>query len=248
MPHPRPVALVTGAARRIGATIARKLHAEGYDLALHYHRSEQEMQTLLAEFDAVRPGSAYALRADLTEFDRLPELVAHSVGRYGRLDALVNNASGYYATPFGEVTPTQWDDLFATNARAPFFLAQAAAPHLAAAGEHGGAIVNIVDIYAERPLPRHPVYCMAKAALAMMTRSLAAELGPRIRVNGIAPGNILWSDNPVKAETIEIVQARTALRRQGAPEDIAQAVAYCLASPYLTGQIIAIDGGRSLFI
>lgn len=245
MPHPRPVALVTGAARRIGATIARRLHADGYDLALHYHRSDAEMGALAGELNAARTDSAHPLRADLSEFDRLPELIAHAVGRYGRLDALINNASSYYATPVGQVTPAQWDDLFATNARAPFFLAQAAAPHLARAG---GAIVNIVDIFAERPLRNHPVYCMAKAALAMMTKSLAVELGPDVRVNAVAPGNILWSDNPVKAETVEIVNARTALHRQGSPEDIAQAVAYCLASPYLTGQIIAVDGGRSLFI
>jgi pteridine reductase len=265
-PHPAaataPVALITGAARRIGADIARRLHAEGYALALHYRNSEDEMRALVAELNAIRADSAFALRADLGEFDRLPELVARTVGRYGRLDALINNASSYYATPFGQTTPAQWDDLFATNARAPFFLAQAAAPHLRVARGRGaesdgaavggaavgGGIVNIVDIYAERPLRNHPVYCMAKAALAMMTKSLAIELGPEVRVNAIAPGNILWSDNPVKAETLDTVVARTALHRQGRPEDIAQAVSVCLASPYLTGQIIAIDGGRSLFI
>ncbi len=245
MTQPRPVALITGAARRIGAQIARRLHAEGYDLALHYHHSDLDMQALLASLLTLRADSAIALQADLTEFDRLPELVAHTIGRYGRLDAVVNNASSYYATPIGLATAAQWDDLFATNARAPFFLSQAAAPHLAATQ---GAIVNIIDVYAERPLRQHPVYCMAKAALAMMTKSLAVELGPQVRVNGIAPGNILWSDNPVKAETLATVEARTTLQRQGAPEDIAKAVSDCLSSSYMTGQIIAIDGGRSLFI
>ena len=242
----RPVALVTGAAKRIGACIARRLHAAGYDLALHYRSSQVEMDALVAELESVRGGSTLALQADLAEFDRLPELVARSVGQFGRLDALVNNASAYYATPFGTATPTQWDELFASNARAPFFLAQAAAPHLKASG---GAIVNIADIYAERPLPGHSVYCMAKAALVMATKSLALELGPEVRVNAIAPGNILWSENPDKAETPELVRERTALRRQGEPEDIAGAVLWLLSgSGYVTGQVLAVDGGRNLSI
>ena len=241
-----PVALVTGAARRIGACVARRLHAAGYDLALHYRHSLADMDALVAELETVRPGSTLALQADLAEFDRLPELVARTVGRFGRLDALVNNASTYYATPIGTATPAQWDELFASNARAPFFLAQAAAPHLKAAR---GAIVNIADIYAERPLPGHSVYCMAKAALVMATRALALELGPDVRVNAVAPGNILWSDNPVKAETLDTVQARTALRRQGEPEDIAGAVLWLLqGNDYVTGQVLAVDGGRTLSI
>lgn len=240
------VALVTGAARRIGACIARRLHAAGYDLALHYCRSQADMDALVAELEAARPASVLALQADLAEFDRLPELVARTVGRYGRLDALVNNASAYYATAIGTTTPAQWDDLFASNARAPFFLAQAAAPHLQAAR---GAIVNIVDVYAERPLPGHAVYCMAKAALVMATKALALELGPEVRVNAVAPGNILWSDNPVKAETLRTVQARTALGRQGEPEDIAGAVLWLLSgNDYVTGQVLAVDGGRTLSI
>ncbi len=241
----RPVALVTGAARRIGAVIARRLHREGHDLALHYRHSGDAMDALRTELEATRPGSVLTLQADLDDVDTLPPLVAATVARYGRLDALVNNASSYFATPVGSTTPAQWDALFGSNCRAPFFLSQAAAPHLAVAN---GAIVNLVDIYARRPLPGHPVYCMAKAALAMMTRSLAVELGPHVRVNGVAPGNVLWSDNPDKAETLAIVVARTALRRQGTPDDIAGAVWTCLDSPYMTGQVIAIDGGRSLFI
>lgn len=242
----RPVALVTGAAKRIGAEIARRLHSEGYNLALHYRSSRAEMDALVAALEADRADSVIALQADLAEFDRLPELVAHTVGRWGRLDALVNNASAYYATPIGEATPDQWDELFASNARAPFFLAQAAAPHLA---RNGGAIVNIIDIYAERPLRGHTVYCMAKAALAMATRSLALELGPEVRVNGVAPGNILWSENPVKAETLDTVRERTALQRQGQPGDIAEAVHWLLrGNAYVTGQILPVDGGRTLSI
>ncbi len=246
MASDRPVALVTGAAKRIGARIARRLHAAGYDLALHYRSSQAEMDALVHELEAARAGSVTAVQADLSAFDRLPELVARTIGRFGQLDALVNNASSYYATPFGSVTPAQWDELFASNARAPFFLAQAAAPHLKAAR---GAIVNIADIYAERPLPGHSVYCMAKAALVMATKALAQELGPEVRVNAVAPGNILWSENPEKAETPQIVRERTALGRQGDPDDIADATHWLLAgNRYITGQVVAIDGGRSLFV
>lgn len=242
----RKVALVTGSAKRVGAAIARGLHADGYDLALHYRHSGEAMQALASELEAARPHSVLTLHADLAEFDRLPELVARTVGHYGRLDALINNASAYYATPIGQATPQQWDELFASNARAPFFLAQAAAPHLKASH---GAIVSIADIYAERPLGGHTVYCMAKAALVMMTKSLARELGPEVRVNAVAPGNVLWSENPVKAETLELVHARTALKRQGAPDDIVSAVRWLLGgNGYITGQVVAIDGGRSLFI
>lgn len=243
---PAPVALVTGSAKRIGACIARRLHADGWSLALHYRGSREEMDALLDELNAARAGSAIALQAELAEFDRLPELVAGAVGRFGRLDALVNNASAYFATPLGTVTPAQWDELFASNARAPFFLAQAAAPHLQASG---GAIVNIADIYAQRPLRGHSVYCMAKAALVMATQALALELGPKVRVNAIAPGNILWSTNEVKAETLATVIERTALARQGAPVDIAEAVRFLICDArYVTGTVLEVDGGRSLSI
>lgn len=246
MSDARPVALVTGAAKRVGAVIARQLHADGYDVVLHYRSSGADMQALVDALEAQRAGSTLAVQADLAAFDRLPELVAQAVGRFGRLDALVNNASAYYATPIGTVTLSQWDELFASNARAPFFLSQAAAPHLKASG---GAIVNLADIYAQRPLKHHTVYCMAKAALVMMTQSLARELGPEIRVNAVAPGNVLWSENPVKAETLDLVRERTALQRQGSPEDIADAVRWLLTgNRYITGQVIAIDGGRSVFI
>ncbi len=240
------VALVTGAAKRIGAAIARRLHADGYALALHYRNSQREAQALAAELEATRADSTLLLQANLDEFDRLPELVAKTVGHFGRLDALVNNASSYFATPIGSATPAQWDALFNSNARAPLFLSQAAAPHLRASG---GAIVSIADIYAQRPLPQHTIYSMAKASLAMMTQSLARELAPQVRVNAVAPGNILWSENPVKAETEALLRERVPLQRQGTPEEIADAVAWLLhGNAYVTGQILAIDGGRSTFV
>lgn len=243
---PAPVALITGSAKRIGAAIARALHADGYDLALHYRGSGEAMAALAAELEAARPGSTLTLQADLAEFDRLPELIARTIGRYGRLDALVNNASGFAPTPIGSATPAQWDALFASNARAPFFLAQAAAPHLKAAR---GAIVNLVDIYAERPLREHSLYCMAKAALVMATRALALELAPEVRVNAVAPGAILWpeaegaKDEAAKAAML----ARTPLGRTGSAEEIAEAVRWLLREArYTTGQVLRVDGGRLL--
>ncbi|HEY9541766.1 MAG TPA: pteridine reductase [Luteimonas sp.] len=241
---PRPVALVTGAARRLGAAIARGLHAAGYDLALHYRTSAAPMQALAGELEAARGGSVLVLQADLAEFDRLPELVAQTVGRFGRLDALVNNASGFGPTPLGTVTPAQWDILFASNARAPFFLAQAAAPHLAAAR---GAIVNMTDIHAQRPLRDHAVYCMAKAALEMATKSLALELAPHVRVNAIAPGAILWPEDDSGDERRAALLARTPLARTGTPEEVAEAVRWLLRdATYCTGQVLRLDGGRLL--
>lgn len=239
-----PVALITGAARRVGAVIARTLHATGYDLALHYRHSHDEMDALIGELESARADSTLALQADLADTQRIPSLVEQTIARFGRLDALVNNASAFYPTPLGTITASQWDELFAANARAPLFLAQAAAPHLKQAR---GAIVNIVDIYAQRPLPQHEVYCMSKAALAMATLALAQELGPDVRVNGVAPGNVMWSANPIKAETMETLISRTSLRRQGSPEDVAGAVLWLLRdADYVTGEIVRVDGGRSL--
>lgn len=242
---PRKVALVTGAARRIGAAIARRLHADGNDLALHYRDSRAEMDALLDELNGDRPGSVIALRAELAEFDRIPELVAHTVGHFGRLDALVNNASAFYPTPIGTTTPAQWDELFASNARAPFFLAQAAAPHLKAS--HGG-IVNLVDIHAEQPLRGHAVYCMAKSALRMLTKSLALDLAPEVRVNAIAPGAILWPEQGKDEASQQALIARTPLGRTGTPEEVAATVAWLLGdvSGYVTGQTIRVDGGRGI--
>lgn len=242
----RPVALITGAAKRIGAAIARRLHAAGFDLALHYRGSREDAEALAAELDAARVDSTMLLQADLADTPALNGLIEQTMARFGRLDALVNNASSYFRTPIGSITETHWDTLMAANAKGPLFLTQAAAPHLRA---RSGCVVNLVDIYAERPLEQHPVYCMAKAALGMLTLSLARELGPDVRVNGVAPGNMLWSENPVKAETLDVVIERTALRRQGQPEDIAEAVRWLIQdAPYVTGQIVRVDGGRSLFI
>ncbi|MBO9717412.1 MAG: pteridine reductase [Pseudoxanthomonas sp.] len=243
MTQDRPVALVTGAARRIGAAIARRLHGAGYDLALHHLHSGTDMAALAAELEGIRAGSVQVLQAELRVFDRLPELVAATVGHYGRLDALVNNASAFYPTPFGTTTPQQWDALFAVNARAPFFLAQAAAPHLRAVH---GAIVNLADLYAGRPLAGHAPYSATKAALVSLTRALALELAPQVRVNAVAPGAILWPDQEQAAGTRQAILDATALGRIGEPEDIAAAVAWLLSADaaYITGQVLHVDGGR----
>jgi pteridine reductase len=215
-------------------------------VALHYRHSADDASALAAELEARRAHSTLLLPAELTEIAALPALIDALLMHYGRLDALVNNASTYYATPVGTATAAQWDELFGANARAPFFLSQTAAPALRNAG---GAIVNIADIYAERPLPAHTLYCMSKAALVMLTRSLAVELGPEIRVNAIAPGNILWSTNPVKAETPAIVTQRTTLARQGSPQEIADAVLYLLRDArYCSGVVLPVDGGRLLHV
>jgi pteridine reductase len=242
----RPVALITGAAKRVGATIARALHAAGYDVALHYRHSRSEMDGLCAELETARTGSACAIAGELSEIERLPQIVEQCVGRFGRLDALINNASAFYPTPIGTVTAQQWHELFASNAQAPFFLAQAAASHLKSTQ---GCIVNMVDIYAERPLPRHPVYSMAKAALAMMTLSLAKELAPEVRVNAIAPGAVLWPESgKAYADQQELI-ARTPLKRAGTPQDVATAVLFLVRDArFTTGQIIRVDGGRALVI
>jgi len=242
----RPVALITGAARRIGATIARRLHAAGYDLALHCRHSRSELDALIAELERERARSTLALQADLQEIDRIDALIAATIARYGRLDALINNASAFFPTPVGEATLAQWEALFGANVRAPFFLSQAAAPHLAA---RGGAIVNIVDIYAERPLPQHPIYSMSKAALGMMTKALARELAPAVRVNGVAPGAVLWPESGKSYADQEELIARTPLQRAGAPDDVASAVLWLLGdAPFVTGEIVRVDGGRHLSI
>lgn len=242
--QPAPVALVTGAARRIGAEVARTLHAAGIDLVLHYRNSAAPAEALAAELKARRPDSVLLLAADLLDLDALPVLVEQTVAHFGRLDYLVNNASSFYPTPFGSITAQQWDDLVGSNLRAPLFLSQAAAPHLAASG---GAIVNMVDIHAERPLKDHPVYVVAKAGVAMLTRSLALELGPRVRCNGVAPGAILWPESGLGPQAMAERLARIPLARRGDPSDIATTVLFLLRdATYINGQVIAVDGGRSL--
>lgn len=242
----RPVVLITGAAKRVGAQIARTLHGAGCDVALHYRHSRAEMDALVAELDASRRGSALTVQAELADIDALGGIVEKCTSRFGRLDAVVNNASAFFPTPVGEATAKQWDELFASNARAPFFLSQAAAPALKAAR---GCIVNIVDIYAERALAKHPIYTMAKAALAAMTRSLARELAPDVRVNGVAPGAILWPDNGQTYTNKDELLARTPLKRTGTPEEIAKAVLFLIRdATFTTGEILKIDGGRSLVL
>ena len=240
------VALVTGAAKRVGADIVRVLHGAGFDIALHYRGSVAEATALKLELETIRAGSVALFPCDLNQLAEIATLVQNVLAHFGRLDALVNNASSFYPTPLGEITVDQIQDLFASNAFAPLLLAQAAAPALQ---KTQGAIVNIVDIYADRPLPRYAPYCMAKAALVAATYALARELGPNVRVNGIAPGNIIWSNNMEKAETPQIVLERTALKRQGGPLDIAATVKFLICdAPYITGQILRVDGGRWLFI
>jgi pteridine reductase len=242
----RPVALITGAARRVGAVIARTLHAAGYDVALHYRHSAADAHTLADELEAQRGGSTLLLQAELAELSSLPGMIDQLLARYGRLDALVNNASAFFSTPAGTATAEQWNALFASNAQAPFFLSQLAIPALRASG---GAIVNMIDIYAERPLAGHPLYCMAKAALAAMTRSLALDLGPDIRVNGVAPGAVLWPGDGKAYDDQQAMLARTPLKRAGAPDDVASAVLWLLRdAPFVTGQIIRVDGGRTLAV
>ncbi|MBI5781297.1 MAG: pteridine reductase [Rhodocyclales bacterium] len=241
----RPVVLVTGAAQRIGAAIARHLHAHGWNVALHYRTSAAAAERLAAALAAERPGSAAAFAADLADARAAGPLVAAVLERFGRLDALVNNASTFYPTALPEATPEQWEELMGANARAPFFLTQAAAAELA---RRRGAVVNVVDIHAERPLPRYPVYTAAKAALAGLTRALAVELAPAVRVNGVAPGAILWpEDGQYPPEERARILAQIPLQRLGEPSDIARAVRFLLEdAPYVTGQILAIDGGRNL--
>jgi pteridine reductase len=239
------VALVTGGAKRVGAAIARRLHREGANLMLHYRGSEREAKALRTELNAARADSVALVHADLLDTAGLAEIVKNTVSRFERLDALVNNASSFFPTPVGEMTPATWESLIGANLRAPLFLSQAAAPHLK---KTGGAIVNITDIHAERPLKNYVIYSIAKAGLAGLTRSLARELAPEVRVNGVAPGAIVWpEDGSWDDLTRQRIVSHTLLKRTGEPDDVARAVLYLLTeAPYVTGQIIAVDGGRSI--
>ena len=243
--------LVTGAARRVGAAIVRRLHADGGNVLIHYRSARREAEALVAELNAKRPHSAEAHGMDLSATDGLQALVGAALGAYGRLDGLVNNASGFFPTPLGSITPAQWDELMASNLKAPLFLSQAAAPALK---KTGGAIVNIIDIHAERPLKDYVAYSAAKAGLAGLTRSLALELAPEVRVNGVSPGAINWPDDDANrgqfgaAERARILAA-TPLAREGGEDEIAKTVAFLLeGTAYVTGQIIAVDGGRSIYL
>ncbi|NTV11991.1 MAG: pteridine reductase [Zoogloea sp.] len=239
-----PVVLVTGAARRVGAEIARCLHAAGASVAVHCRSSVSEGGALVAQLEAARPGSAALFQADLLDSAALPQLVDRVLAQFGRLDALVNNASSFFPTKLGEIDEAAWGDLVGSNLKAPLFLSQAAAPHLAAAG---GAIVNIIDIHAERPLKGYALYCAAKAGLLGLTRALALELGPAVRVNGVSPGAIEWpEDGQFPPAEREAIVAHSLLKRTGNPSDVARTVRFLLFdAPYVSGQIIAVDGGRS---
>jgi pteridine reductase len=238
------VVLVTGGARRVGAEIARTLHAAGANILIHYRSSAAAAIALADEFNRTRARSAAIFAAHLPSAEAPEKLVAATLLEFGRLDILINNASSFYSTPIGQITLPQWDDLIGTNLKAPLFLSQAAAPSLRA---QRGLIINMIDIHALRPLKAHPVYSAAKAGLAMLTRSLARELGPEIRVNGIAPGPVLWPEGDMDEELKREIIGKTALKRHGTPQDIARTALFLAKdAPYITGQIIAVDGGRSI--
>ncbi len=239
-------ALITGGARRVGAAIARRLHAAGASVLLHYRDSEADAAKLEAELNALRAKSAARVKAELLAPIAPRALVAAARDAFGRLDLLVNNASSFFPVEVGAIEASHWEELIGSNLRAPLFICQEAAPELAT---NAGAIVNIVDIHAERPLKGYAVYSIAKAGLAALTRSLALELAPRVRVNGVAPGAIAWPDDGQFSQAErERILATTPLARLGSPEDIAQAVHFLACAPYVTGQVVAVDGGRSIFL
>jgi pteridine reductase len=240
------VVLVTGGAKRVGAAICRRLHAAGASLLLHYRSSAIEARALQVELNAQRADSVALAQADLLKVANCTQLVKAALKHFDRLDALVNNASSFYPSPVGEVTEQAWDDLVGTNLKAPLFLAQAAAVELR---KNHGCIVNMIDVHAELPMRNHAVYTAAKGGLAALTRALARDLGPEVRVNGIAPGTILWPDDETWRDEVsrQRIINQTALKRIGEPDDIARTVQFLLAdAPYITGQVIAVDGGRSV--
>lgn len=237
-------ALITGAARRIGACIAETLHQRGCNVFLHYHSSRDAVDALADKLNTLRPASATPLQADLGNMDDIERLVASVRAQTGQLDLLINNASRFYPTAVGSTSMEQWDDLMDSNLRGPYFLTQALVPEL---NNAAGNVVNLLDIHAVKPMAGHAVYSMAKAGLQMMTLALAKELGPRIRVNGVAPGAILWPEQEDGLEHQQNILNRVVMGRAGEPQDIASAVVYLgLDAPYVTGQVLAVDGGRSL--
>ena len=249
---PRPVphslggksVLVTGAAKRVGAQIARVLHAAGASVVLHYRSSAEDATALAAELNALRPDSAQTAECDLLDITQFPALIARCVQAFGGLDVLVNNASTFYPTPVGDITEIDWDDLLGTNLKAPLFLAQAANGPLR---ERAGLILNVADIHGLRPLRRYPVYSIAKAGLIMLTKALSRELGPHVRVNAVAPGPVMWPADGLDKELQEKIIRRTALKRPGSADEVARACLYFAAdAPYVTGQVLAVDGGRSI--
>lgn len=240
------IVLVTGGAKRVGAAICRRLHAAGANIALHYRSSERQALDLQAELTALREGSALCVQADLLDVAALPGMVEQVMQHFGHLDALVNNASSFYATPLAGIDVQQWNDIIGTNLKAPLLLAQAAADELR---RRHGSIVNIADIHAERPLRGYLLYSVAKAGLSALTCALAQELAPQVRVNAVAPGVIIWPEGGEWADQArrDKIVAHTLLKREGEPDDVARAVKFLLSdAPYITGQIINVDGGRSI--
>jgi pteridine reductase len=242
------VVLVTGGAKRVGAAICRRLHAVGAYIAVHYRSSEQEALDLQEELNELRPNSVAVVQVDLLDLKALPQLVNAVIKKFGRLDALINNASSFFATPLAGIDEQQWRDLIGTNLKAPLFLAQTAAEELR---HRHGCIVNITDIHAERPMHGHLLYSVAKAGLGTLTKALAQEMAPQVRVNAVAPGVIVWPENTdwLDEEQRRNIVSQTLLKREGEPDDIARTVLFLIAdAPYITGQIISVDGGRSVNI
>lgn len=240
-----PVALITGAARRIGASIARNLHFYNYNVVIHYHHSSGEAIALAKELNSLRPDSAVCIQGDLLNTSSLNDLIQECVQVWQRLDVLINNASTFYPTPVGEINEVQWGDLMGSNLKAPLFLIQAAVPFLR---QQKGNVINIIDIHAQRPMLNHTVYSIAKAGLAMLTKSMALELAPDIRINGVSPGANIWPEgqNQMNPDQQTKLINKIPLKRVGEPQDIADSVKFLLDNKYITGQIIAVDGGKSL--
>jgi len=243
------VALVTGSARRIGAVTVRLLHQHGATVVVHYRNSLTDAESLCNELNAMRPDSCFLQQAELSDVSALEKMVAGVIEQVGRLDILINNASSFFPTQMGEITEADWDNLMGSNLKAPLFLSQAAAPHLI---KNQGCIVNMVDIHSVRPLKGHPVYVAAKAGLSMLTQSLAKELGPEVRVNGVSPGAILWpeadEDNPETIDEHLALLNKTCLKRQGSPDDIAKTILFLVRdADYITGHVIPVDGGRLVY-
>lgn len=239
-----PVALVTGAAKRIGATLARRLHANGYRVVVHYSSSYEEANSLVNELNHSCPNSAISLQGNLCDSIHINAIAERSVEAWGRLDVLVNNASSFYPTPMGEITEDDWSSLVGSNTKGPLFLSQALVPVLK---QTGGCIINMVDMHLDRPLPKHSVYLLAKAGLASLTRSMAIELAPQVRINGIAPGAILWPERDMDELAKQRLIDSVPLQQLGSPDDIADALSFLVSASYITGQIIYVDGGRSLY-
>ncbi len=238
------VVLITGGAKRLGAATARLLHANGATIVIHYHHSQIAAESLAQELNNLRNDSVSVVAADLLDTTQLHSIVMHCIKQHGQLDVLINNASAFYPTPIGTITEQHWNELIGSNLKAPLFLAQAATAYLK---KTHGLILNMADIHAQRPLVEHPVYSIAKAGLVTLTKSLARELGPEIRVNAIAPGPVLWPEHEMSAELQQEILSKTALKRQGSPDDIARAALFFIKdAPYVTGQILAVDGGRSI--